>query len=140
MRLKPVDVNDLIGWLDEGAPHVIFNMAYAYIELAELDEDLLWLDPQIDEKPDCGTVCCMAGYINQRSGITQKQADEMGWGQLQVLALRALNHPLADSLMVPSMLPLFDPYYAPDHATPQQAAEALRNWVAHDMNLEFNPW
>lgn len=117
-------LEELAQFLEAGAPEVVFTMNYSLETRDNLNIELptSQLAHQLAIKPDCGTVCCIAGYVAQQIGAD----DDVGMG--------AMFRQVADHLGIstteskcPSMVnDLFDPHLAPDECTPAQAAVAVR--------------
>ena len=124
MHLKAME--ELATWLEDGAPHVIFDMHHGLISYLDLeyDDDIERASLQLD-KPgvgDCGTVCCIAGYAAYLDGVREK--DNLVYDAIADRALYALG--LERDPHDAYLHPLFNPDLAPYDCTPQQAAVAVR--------------
>lgn len=132
------NIQQVIDWLNQGAPHSVFSMSRSLVYQDSDDlEDIHQFAPSEYEKltqDSCGSVCCIAGAAAQFDGATP--VDNSGWVYLQERALKFFGKPTATRFF---MLPVFDPGLAPKPCTPQQAAEALKRW-ASQPDVEFNPW
>lgn len=127
-------------WLEDGAPHVVFNMEYGgtqigkFIDYEESDVDYPDVVLERDAKGlgDCGSICCIAGYaVAQYKGNRYLQKLNGHWEAISRLALDILDLPSGQTTGDPYMgHDLFDPNLAPHDCTPQQAAQAVRNVIA----------
>ncbi|MDX5412799.1 MAG: hypothetical protein LPK02_07105 [Rhodobacterales bacterium] len=128
-------LTQLAEWLEDGAPHIVFNMHHGAETVADIfnhygyEEDLInAVTIQRDAKGlgDCGTVCCIAGYAATQ--IAKKTPEELySWQVTRDVALRALDLPYIEDWYGH---PLFNSHLAPENCTPQQAAQAVRNVIA----------
>lgn len=130
------DLLRLKAWLEAGAPDVIFNMDFDQKRPDELLpselEDHLEASSQT-QKHDCGTVCCIAGAAELMSRDSNEPHPSRDW---QVIGRRALTWlGLEDNPGNFMRHPLFDPRLAPDHCSPDQAAEAVQRVIDGK-----NPW
>ena len=100
----------LLAWLDAGCPHYQFDMTWGLAIITE---------------PECGTVCCIAGYVAEPDTNTSSD-----WELIQQLAL--------DALGLPEISYSFDPELAPVSCKPAQAAIAARFAFANPHHP--NPW
>lgn len=137
------NLNQLIDWLDRGAPEALFSMNIglrAPDEVVDSFGDFEFELPQSEldklHAKSCGSVCCIAGAAAQFGGAPI--VNDFGWADIQERALAFLGLPNAHGH---HMLPVFDPDLAPEACTPKQAAQALKLWATHaDTNPAFNPW
>lgn len=157
------NANILLSWLRAGAPHAQLDMTHSVIEpqrWLENEKEYNEHSPDMVEsvsRPDCGTVCCIAGAADQLrlgGGVFPKIAiydreltyggskswDLVGENALDWLGLERVTEENClktwgveydDSMFHP----LFDPILAPEGCTPGQAADALERL----MQGEF-PW
>lgn len=128
-------------WLEDGAPHVVFNMNYSGNNVQELYDDRVGYNEEVakfmverDAKGlgECGSVCCIAGYALHAFG-TKTEKDRIGssWDATGKYALKAFDLPEGQTTNDRWMYhDLFDPALAPEECTPQQAAQAVRNVIA----------
>ena len=129
--------NQLLNWLDDGAPHAVFNMDFCNMPLsvvtgddieADTDDatrrDEIILEAKTKGIGECGTVCCIAGAA---AGMTQgdisKPLEEIQWHVIADTAIKFLGIEKQNTLMSHD---LFDNCLAPENCTPAQAAAALR--------------
>lgn len=113
-----------INWLEAGAPERRFDMG----KMIEYDTD---------EPPTnwCGTTCCIAGYVWQ----TAHTPDDIPPGlylywdtiERQAATLLGLNFNVAHRLFYPSSSDNIAYPEDWDTITPAQAAQAIRNVMAH---------
>lgn len=125
-------------WLEDGAPHVVFDMSYSGNNIQELYDDN---DPAAEEfmierdakgLGECDSVCCIAGYALHAFG-TKEEKERIGgaWCETGQFALKAFGLPEGQTTNDKWMVhDLFDPELAPEECTPQQAAMAVRNVIA----------
>jgi hypothetical protein len=149
-------LTQLAEWLEAGAPHAYFNMELGICAatddgVADATGDCSTLGSLLrrtDEmlKPDCGTVCCIAGAAHLMSvaepgeifpSLKRQQAllkdTEGDWAATRDAALGflGLSRNLHESEMaVHKGHPLFDAVLAPDPCSPAQAAAAVRRVIA----------
>lgn len=128
-----------LDWLDAGAPHVIFDMKVSVMPTERARTMNYISQEKLNEKPECGTACCIAGYIVQ-SEHPWVVRNNHNWDFVQEEALALLNLPEREN--TDTNLPIFDPDFAPTDATPADAARAMRNWAEADFTYDpmFNPW
>jgi len=134
-------------WLEDGAPHVVFDMKEGgenietFLEDNEGDEeddrtDRVRLERDQKGLGSCGTICCIAGYALQSFGTKKEKVEHFyNWGGTARFAMGAFGLPVGTAKDVHMHHDLFDPNLAPDDCTPQQAAQAVRNVMAGDV-----PW
>lgn len=123
-------LNILADWLDQGAPHIIFDMHYAGVPLFDVDADDYLEQMETKGIGECGTVCCIAGYALTLENIDPAELDD--WGQISHKALHILGLPNDNQSHGHD---LFDPYMAPEDCTTDQASEAVRRVIAGEK-----PW
>lgn len=120
--------NQLLAWLDAGAPHAVFHMNSTNIRVAAMDHDQI-SDYTLDQQKTkgigpCGTACCIAGAaVGMAHGDISKPLPPYSWVGLQVEALEFLE---LERNCQDHGHNLFNPYLCPEDCTPDQAAEALR--------------
>lgn len=117
----------LANWLDDGAPHVVFDMD---IPNELIGDAAIYRDPETIERyeieakqknlGDCGTVCCIAGYAVHLAGEAGEKDSSWDDVQSKALSILGLTTDGEDH-------PLFNPLLAPENCTPQEAAVAVRN-------------
>lgn len=123
-------LNELAKWLDQGAPHIVFNMNHGQIRLDDLgapdnldgDYDLSIKIAKSKGLGDCGTVCCIAGYA-----AFLENKIHFDWPGTRNTALRIFDLPRNGEYMGHD---LFDQDLAPEDCTPEQAAVAVRRVIA----------
>jgi hypothetical protein len=147
-------LTQLAEWLEAGAPHAYFSMELGVCAatdsgVADATSDYSTLGSLLrrtDEmlKPDCGTVCCIAGAAHLMSvaepgeifpSLKRQQAllkdAEGDWAATRDAALEFLGLSLHGDLMAQYKgHPLFDDELAPDPCSPAQAAAAVRRVIA----------
>lgn len=132
----------LLEWLDNGAPHTYFDIdtgvgsADDYQYGAKVDR--CYDKSRAEGMPaTCGTVCCIAGAADLMAagifGEPRAPAWPRSWHGVEARAMRWLG---IDMDALPEQvdnvyLDLFNPSLAPTGATGQQAAQALRNFIAY---------
>lgn len=106
MELTPLE--QLRDWLYDGAAGIHFDM-----------------DHGLMTSEDCGTVCCIAGaaYILSHTAIPK---EHLPWETVRDVAQHWLG--LEDNDMFFGH-DLFSHHLAPDHCTPEQAAQAVQNVI-----------
>lgn len=62
----------LLAWLDAGCPNYMFDMEWGLAIITEPGTGP-------DEKPECGTVCCIAGYVAGQVGVRPKLNESANW-------------------------------------------------------------
>lgn len=123
----------LLNWLEAGAPGYLFSMHFAWTDYSDGEpQRFSHIQAEHKRKPECGTICCIAGFLDQGE-------NENNWDEVQKNALRKLGLPHA----LHYMIPLFDPSSAGHPPTPKQAAEAVRRFRDHyaiHKDILFDPW
>lgn len=131
----------LTDWLEAGAPERAFSMNHGTRPTETLDECDLRSYPhvaqQLEKKEDCGSVCCLGGYAYQQE--TGDMGHEyLAWDVIQGAALDWLGLSNPERI---HMIALFEPDYAPEHCTPEQAALAVKDFIANSGgDVAYNPW
>jgi len=132
-------------WLMAGAPHAILNLHVGVYDATKALEEGWGVEDQIHEKPDCGTVCCIAGAAHMMGHTedgsfpdakTQSKIieDEGIWNITRESALTFLGLENDQKYHKRSTTghyghELFVIEYAPDNCTPVQAAQAVQNVI-----------
>jgi len=143
-------LTQLAEWLEAGAPHTYFSMdigicaatddAVSSVSLHYTLEDALIGTAEL-AKPDCGSVCCIAGAAHlmsiagpgevfpspsaQRERVGE---DHVPWAETMEAALAYLG--LVDEGTTHMGHPLFSHRLAPHPCSPAQAAVAVRRVIA----------
>lgn len=148
------NLKQLKDWLMAGAPHAILSMDIGisdldHLYIAELgEEENEFIQNQKLQKPDCGTVCCIAGAAQMMSHaeggeifpsiMKQNEILETSDSWLvtrdEALAWLGLEAQLfySDDLHFRQDHfghKLFSNRLAPDNCTPHQAAQAVQNVI-----------
>jgi hypothetical protein len=138
------NLNRLLDWLDNGAPHTYFDLSHTVINLNDeesydgVSDDLI----QAAVENGCGTVACIAGaaslmHVGLFGQVVDWELKEFGWTITQNRAVEFLGIPEsvrrdADGCKY-YMLPVFDPILAEvklgREATAADAAAALRSFA-----------
>lgn len=120
--------DQLLAWLDAGAPEGSpqFRMDWGLGEITE---------PGSGSELNCGTVCCIAGFVALHAGLAPWENQSAPWEDIELRALNLLGLPhIQDHLGHP----LFDPSLAPYDCAPAQAAIAARFAFANPEHPD--PW
>lgn len=131
---------ELIEWLQQGAPHTVFNIDYASISsendsgtffeaLNDLwESDLIDFDPE-DGAGDCGTVCCIAGAASQMKlnefGARLPVTNDLEWEVIQQNAFDFLGMDPEDADEGGAIWGIFDPDNWDGAPSGPEAARAL---------------
>ena len=127
-------LEELRDWLNDGAPEVVFDMRQsidtvfaAFDYYAGEGEKIEFIKVQRDKKGlgDCGTVCCIAGFVESQVAKREERAPKDHWGSIAYSALNELG--LEATYDYHFKHPLFSSKLAPDLCTPQEAARAVQN-------------
>ena len=150
------NLTKLAEWLEAGAPHAYFSMKIGVCP--PTDKDVAWSSgrrytfeklfkdsPELN-KPDCGTVCCIAGAAHLMSeaeegqlfpSLEEQLTFRPSWDNTAEAALDYLGltrRPLSE-IDYHRAHDLFDMDLAPANCTPAQAAVAVRRVMAGE-----EPW
>lgn len=138
---------ELKAWLDDGAPHVVFDMdtgvlpvKYAKRSVEQQrgvhSKGVKSIKRQMKTKGigACGTACCIAGYAYILAVGEKKACAESEWYRISSKALEYLGLPYGCTEYGHD---LFSPDLAPKGCTPAQASKAVQNVID---NPNVNPW
>lgn len=141
MTLNIKNLEKLRDWLNDGAPHLVFNMKFGLVPANVIDaeemvtssapEQLFRFTRHQEGIGDCGTVCCIAGAAAVLFDYEKRSAADLadqvlGWDTISHQAMWALGLPDVEDFFGHT---LFNPLMAPDRCTPQQAALAVQNVI-----------
>lgn len=129
MNLK--NLEQLAIWLEDGAPHIVFNMNFGLEPLDFLVENepsrvanALAVERDAKGLGDCGTVCCIAGYAAHKLATSPLSAQtDSPWPEIREVALQTLGLPNNGDFYGHD---LFDSELCPDECTTAEAAVAVR--------------
>lgn len=126
MNPKLKNFKPLLDWLDAGCPHIAFSMEYSLNPLEDVEDDYdlgdYFADRDQPPPPDCGSVCCIAGFVYQ--SVTG-DLNERYWSEIQAVAAKHLGL-TQDEPTKFFEYNLFNPDLSPPHCTPAEAAAAVR--------------
>jgi hypothetical protein len=135
----------LIEWLEQGAPHVLFDIEYAASRLDHMSEiEAIHVIDEAEQRGDlhvemgtggrCGTVCCIAGAASQlhlgEFGEFMTKTEELSWDEVQENAVEYLGLVIEpyEYDYGGSMWGIFDPDSWPETPSGKQAAHALLSY------------
>lgn len=148
------NLKQLKDWLLAGAPHAILSMDVGIIELDNLyvadpsGEESDFIQNQINSKPHCGTVCCIAGAAQMMSHADESEVFPSIQKQNEILETSdswpfTRDEALAWLGLEAQQFASSDPHFSQDHfghklfsnllaptnCTPHQAAQAVQNVI-----------